>query len=228
MLIRRHRNADHYVCGRPPADMLRKRSPRTTNVVQDKLASQQAWGFWCSRSAQENPQARLNMWCGVSRQTRLVHMTVWALLEECTGQLDEPFRRSEIVGWFRRHHPEVNEATLGAHIQAATENAANRAANNSLGARPALLRRIEHGLYMRADPIRDRAGTAAEEPPRGHSGSTADIILIGCVRTKLPTPAPAAELFHSPLFAGGAATPPQAAAPGTSSVPSTACWTPPM
>ena len=129
-------------------------------------------------------------------------MTVWALLEECTGQLDEPFRRSEIVGWFRRHHPEVNEATLGAHIQAATENAANRAANNPLGTRPALLRRIEHGLYMRADPTRDRAGTAAEEPPRGHSGSTADIILIGCVRTKLPTPAPAAELFHSPLFAG--------------------------
>jgi len=26
------------------------------------------------------------------------------MLEECVGQLDEPFRRSEIVGWFRRHH----------------------------------------------------------------------------------------------------------------------------
>jgi hypothetical protein len=129
-------------------------------------------------------------------------MTVWALLEECTGQLDEPFRRSEIVGWFRRHHPKVNEATLGAHIQAATENAANRAANNPLGARPALLRRTEHGLYMRADPTRDRAGTAAQEPQRGSGGSGADIILIGCVRTKLPTPSPAAELFRSPLFAG--------------------------
>ncbi len=80
-------------------------------------------------SPQKKPQARLNMWCGVSRQTRLVHMTVWALLEQCTGQLDEPFRRSVIVDWFRRHHPEVNEATLGAHIQAATENAANRAAS---------------------------------------------------------------------------------------------------
>ena len=83
-------------------------------------------------------------------------MTVWALLEECIGRLDEPFRRSEIVGWFRRHHPEVNEATLGAHIQAATENAVNRAANNPLGVRPALLRRIDHGLYVRADPTRDR------------------------------------------------------------------------
>lgn len=129
-------------------------------------------------------------------------MTVWALLEECTGQLDEPFRRSEIVGWFRRHHPEVNEATLGAHIQAATENAANRAANNPLGARPALLRRIDHGLYTRTDQPRKRPGTAAEEPQREWSGSAADIIIIGCVRTKLPAPAPAAELFRSPLFAG--------------------------
>ena len=65
-------------------------------------------------------------------------MTVWSMLEECAGQLDEPFRRSEIIGWFRRHHPDVNEATLGAHIQAATENAANRAQNNPLDARPAL------------------------------------------------------------------------------------------
>lgn len=71
-------------------------------------------------------------------------MTVWSTLEECLGQLDEPFRRSEIVGWFRRHHPEVKESTLAAHIQAATENATNRAQNNSLGTRPPLLRRIDH------------------------------------------------------------------------------------
>jgi hypothetical protein len=32
-------------------------------------------------------------------------MTVWSMLEECISQLDEPFRRSEIIGWFRRHHP---------------------------------------------------------------------------------------------------------------------------
>jgi len=52
------------------------------------------------------------------------------MLEECAGQPSEPFRRSEILGWFRRHHPEVNEATLAAHIQAATVKAANRARNN--------------------------------------------------------------------------------------------------
>ena len=69
-------------------------------------------------------------------RTTLMVMTVWSLLEECAGQLDEPFRRSEIVGWFRRHHPDVNEATLAAHIQAATANAANRARNNPLGRVP--------------------------------------------------------------------------------------------
>jgi hypothetical protein len=73
-------------------------------------------------------------------------MTVWSMLGDCVAELDESFRRSEIVGWFRRRYPEVNEATLGAHIQAATENAANRAQNNPLGSRPALLRRVDHGL----------------------------------------------------------------------------------
>src|ERR1700760_3825336 len=76
-------------------------------------------------------------------------MTVWSMLEECIGQLGDKFRRSEIVGWFRRHHPEVNESTLAAHIQAATANATNRAQNNPLGTRRPLVRRVDYGLYVR-------------------------------------------------------------------------------
>lgn len=73
------------------------------------------------------------------------------MLADCAGRLDEPFRRSEIMGWFRRHHPEVNEATLAAHIQAATANAANRERNfPGVAGRPPLLQRIDHGLYVRA------------------------------------------------------------------------------
>src|SRR5258708_20269022 len=79
----------------------------------------------------------------------LMVMTVWSMLAECVSNLDEPFRRSQIVGWFRRHYPEVNEATLAAHIQAATENATNRARNNPLGSRPPLLRRVYHGLSLK-------------------------------------------------------------------------------
>src|SRR5213592_1446875 len=71
-------------------------------------------------------------WSGTSGRPTLKVMTVWSMLEECISQLDEPFRRSEIIGWFRRHHPEVNESTLAAHIQAATANATNRARNNPL------------------------------------------------------------------------------------------------
>lgn len=79
-------------------------------------------------------------------------MSVWSLLAECAGQLDEPFRRSEIVGWFRRHHPEVLESTLAAHIQAATGNSTNRAQNfPHLAGRAPLLYRVDHGLYVRAD-----------------------------------------------------------------------------
>jgi len=78
-------------------------------------------------------------------------MSVWSMLEECVGQLDEPFRKSEIIGWFRRHYPEVKESTVSAHIQAATANAANRAKNHPyMGRRAALLRRIDYGLYVRA------------------------------------------------------------------------------
>ena len=128
------------------------------------------------------------------REDHTEGVTVWSKLEECVGRLDEPFRRSEIIGWFRRHHPEVNEATLAAHIQAATANAANRARNNALGGRPPLLRRVDHGLYVRAVP----EPSAEPEPDTGR----ADDVLIGCVRTKRAVPSAAAELFTSPLFEG--------------------------
>src|SRR5712691_400129 len=130
-------------------------------------------------------------------------MTVWSMLEECAGQLAEPFRRSEIIGWFRRHHPDVNEATLAAHIQAATVNAANRAQNNPLGSRAPLLRRVDHGLYVRAtqlhEPALDVVARVSSLKPATPQGAVADMILIGCVRTKRATACQAAELFASPL-----------------------------
>jgi hypothetical protein len=49
--------------------------------------------------------------------------TIWDRLEECVEHLSEPFRASEIVGWFRRHYPDVKEQSLRAHIQGATSNA---------------------------------------------------------------------------------------------------------
>ncbi|CNF00674.1 Uncharacterised protein [Mycobacterium tuberculosis] len=105
-------------------------------------------------------------------------VSVWAMLAECVGQLDEPFRRSEIIGWFRRHYPQVKESTLAAHIQAATANADNRDRNHPYLARRApLLQRIDHGLYQRATPPGAvPAATPAESdgrPGPGDSGPAA-------------------------------------------------------
>jgi hypothetical protein len=93
-----------------------------------------------------------------------VIVTVWSMLEEAVSQLDEPFRNSEIIGWFRRHYPEVKETTVAAHIYAATANAVNRAENHPyLGRRPPLLRRIDHGLYVRAGPVAEPGQRALAE-----------------------------------------------------------------
>lgn len=76
--------------------------------------------------------------------------TIWARLEECVQYLSEPFRASEIVGWFRRHYPDVKEQSLRAHIQAATSNATGESRGVFANRRP-LVTRIEHGLYRRFD-----------------------------------------------------------------------------
>lgn len=73
--------------------------------------------------------------------------SIWDLLAEGIAQLDEPFRRSQIIGWFRWHHPEVNEASLGAHIQAATSNSGHP--TGQFSSRQPLLTRIDHGVYRR-------------------------------------------------------------------------------
>ncbi len=72
-------------------------------------------------------------------------MSIWSKLAKCVQHLDEPFRRSEIIGWFRRHHPEVLESSLAAHIQAATD--APRRDPRFAGREP-LLTRVGHGMYV--------------------------------------------------------------------------------
>ena len=100
-------------------------------------------------------------------------MSVWTMLEECVSQLDEPFRRSEVIGWFRRHHPDIKETTVAAHIYAATVNAVNRAENHPyLGRRPALLQRVDHGLYVRAP---GSGASHRPEPPAGAVSRTRTI-----------------------------------------------------
>lgn len=97
--------------------------------------------------------------------------TIWQLLEECVATLSPPFRASEILGWFRRHHPEVQESSLRAHIQVATSNASAKSRGAFASRRP-LLTRIDHGVYVRYvgedGPPRQRPRTdvpATRTPP---------------------------------------------------------------
>lgn len=129
---------------------------------------------------------------------RVQLMTIWQMLEQCVSLLDEPFRRSEIVGWFRRHHPEVKEQSLGAHIQGATAGAPGRGPFES---RRPLLERIDHGLYRRYSGGLDHAPERAERMAGPQPSTTGtDVVLVGCVKTKTSVPAPARDLYISPLF----------------------------
>lgn len=91
-----------------------------------------------------------------------VTYTIWDHLDECVQYLSEPFRASEIIGWFRHHYPEVKERSLRAHIQGATSNVTAKSRGVFADRQP-LITRIEHGLYRRFEgggpaPARPRAG----------------------------------------------------------------------
>jgi hypothetical protein len=68
-----------------------------------------------------------------------------------------------------------------------------------------LLRRVDHGLYVRARHsavVDELSQTAGTRPIEADQAADADLIVIGCVQTKRAVASPAAELFDSPLFAG--------------------------
>jgi hypothetical protein len=136
-------------------------------------------------------------------------MTIWEKLAECVQQLDEPFRRSEIVAWFRLHHPEVNESSLAVHIQGATAGVPSR---GGFGSRTPLIERLDRGLYRRFTAIEDTAEVAPRTPAPPPVPTTpqasmspetpgrASVVLVGCVKSKRSVPCRAADLYVSSLF----------------------------
>lgn len=91
--------------------------------------------------------------------------TIAELLARAARDLDEPFRAGEILDWFRAHAPSTKQTSIRAHIQALTGNATNRLENAPvIGARPAVLYRLDHGLYRRWRPT-DSPETPVQEPP---------------------------------------------------------------
>ncbi len=72
--------------------------------------------------------------------------TIWSQLTDCVTQLEQPFTRSEIVQWFRHHHPGTLEVTLSSHIQSATSHPGRPTSQVS---RTPLITRIDRNLYVR-------------------------------------------------------------------------------
>lgn len=90
--------------------------------------------------------------------------TIWNRLGECVRHLSEPFRASEIIGWFQGHYPDVKVQSLRAHIQGATSNASVESRGAFANRRP-LITRIDHGLYRRFDPASDSVPLERPQPP---------------------------------------------------------------
>ena len=100
------------------------------------------------RSGEPGNSVYLFNGASAARVEHNVIVSVWSMLEECVSQLDEPFRRSEIMGWFRRHYPDAKETTVAAHIYAATANAVNRAV---------IVEAVDQRLDVAPGPIMDAA-----------------------------------------------------------------------
>jgi Holliday junction resolvase-like predicted endonuclease len=113
--------------------------------------------------------------------------TIWERLTDCVAQLDEPFRASEIVGWFRRHHPDVKEQSLRAHIQGATSNATVES-RGPFASRQPLITRIDHGVYRRYSER--TTAVAAVAPPRTPSSE------LSPQRSGTPEPSAETEEWH--------------------------------
>ena len=150
--------------------------------------------------------------------------TIWDRLASCVVQLDEPFRAAEIIGWFRRHYPGVNEASLRAHIQSATSNVEPSSKISGFARRRPLITRVSHGVYVRyreggvrhegtnlpsgrgvggdaMAPVTQPTDEASEAPRA--AAEDIDVILLACSSTKASTAREVRDLYRGEAFLKG-------------------------
>ncbi len=113
--------------------------------------------------------------------------TIWALLDDASRTLPEPFSRAALINWVSARRPDVGVASIGKDIQAATANAGSAQPS----ARTPLLHRVERGLYRRYRPGFEEA------PPRDETGR---VVLIGSSGDVAVSPRRADVLFESAVF----------------------------
>lgn len=125
------------------------------------------------------------------------------LLGLCVSSLPQPFSKVDVFEWFRANYPDIAESTVKTHIAGLTVGSRPHA---HLATFAPVMERVGHGLYRRtasavtAPKPSSASGARSDSAQRGN-GSSADIVLIGCVKSKLTTAAPAKDLYTSALFA---------------------------
>jgi len=112
--------------------------------------------------------------------------TIWALLDDASRTLPEPFSRAALINWISARRPDVGVASIAKDIQAATDNAAHPSG------RTPLPHRADRGLYRRYRPGFEDA------PPLAQTGRG---VLVGSSGAVAGSPRPARELFESDGFA---------------------------
>ena len=121
--------------------------------------------------------------------------TIWELVAEGAAALPEPFTRAALINWVSARRPDVGVASIAAHIQFATENAAHTD-HGPFDGRESLLYRVERGRYRRF--------RAPDQPWRpalpASAGEGRRVLLLASGGELAATPTTAAELFLSPGF----------------------------
>ncbi|WP_051684257.1 DUF6884 domain-containing protein [Blastococcus sp. URHD0036] len=127
--------------------------------------------------------------------------SIWDLVRQASESLPEPFSRSALLARVRQLRPDVEESSIGTHIQYATANATN--ASNPFRGRTPLLERVGRGEYRRyrgSAPTVTLARPASAKPSTPARSSAANVVLIGCSSSKAPSARQAAELFTGAAF----------------------------
>ncbi|MBD8606079.1 hypothetical protein IFT73_04365 [Aeromicrobium sp. CFBP 8757] len=128
---------------------------------------------------------------------------VWQIMHECADAMPDVFRYDDVRGWFAESYPDVNEATIRAHLIGMTEG--GRAKHVQFAARSPIFRRVARGEYSPI-PLPERG-----EDPDAAYPSPSRIKMSGTGHHPVPdapvpdAPAPEAEVDDAPSTPAGPA-----------------------
>lgn len=121
--------------------------------------------------------------------------TIWQMLAEAVSALPEPFTRQQVLGWFSRHYPEVNPASIGTHLQAATSNAPP-SSRGAFARRTPLVTRVAHGAYVRYGGDAIEATLIEANAGDSEVQRAAESVMLGLLAEQLGTPLAPRRLYH--------------------------------